>query len=489
MNRSASDLAFRSDQRHPWVEALFRCVYREGEAPPERAIAAEDEMLEFGTLDHGGDGDVGLAGYFLAGHQVSETVLAVIGQWFGALDDVPGLLDFGSGHGRVTRYFVRALGADRVTAAEIVPGMLSFQERRLGVATLASAHDPRELPADRRFGAIYVGSLFTHLPEATFGPWLAALTALLEPGGVLAFTVHDERLMPPDLEMTDGDLAFRPSSESRTIDHTEYGSTWVRPAFVERVLGSLGGDWAWRRFPRAICGYQDLWLVAEAGLEHRLRAVEIEPGVEAQVDRCELSSDRDAGSASLVVGGWAATVDGEQSVEEVALELAGGGLDGEDLFGGTAGERPPARFAAPVDRPLPAVAEALDRPAETPLGFCLRAALPVPLSHSRAVAILETRSRSGHRTIVWVGSLERLLHRTARENHLRYRQRVYELADVVTGMKRSAFWRLRRLWFVLKRGVGLTDEDPAGPHITDFDRRPEEEEGGETGEGDPPSHL
>ncbi|MGO9954693.1 MAG: hypothetical protein ACLP50_01710 [Solirubrobacteraceae bacterium] len=50
------------------------------------------------------------------------------------------------------------------------------------------------MPTSRRFDLVFVASPFTYLPDRAFGAWLSKLWELVAPGGVLAFSVHDEVL-------------------------------------------------------------------------------------------------------------------------------------------------------------------------------------------------------------------------------------------------------------------------------------------------------
>ena len=51
---------------------------------------------------------------------------------------------------------------------EILRDAVRFQEQMFGVNSLQSTTEPERFDCDRTFDCIFVASLFTHLPEATF---------------------------------------------------------------------------------------------------------------------------------------------------------------------------------------------------------------------------------------------------------------------------------------------------------------------------------
>ncbi len=436
----------------PWLEALTR-------ARPElrdsvvRTIHPMDEMLEVGYLDNGGDLDAALVAYFSSGAQVASSIDQLIRCRF---DEAPSsLLDFGSGFGRVTRFLANRYGAQRIWASDIVPETIDFQTRTLGTNAFLSAHDPTTLEPPREFDLIYVGSLFTHLPEETFGQWLECLRSWLAPGGLLAFTTHGETLLPPEHAMPDSGIFFKPSSESRTISHERYGSTWVTEGFVSRTLAGLGGL-QWRIIERGICGYQNLVLVADAH-SASLSAIDYDEGPQGQIESARVRGDKHDQTFTLELEGWSwhpadahEVVRIEGSVDHGALETVSSLSSRPDLV------------------------TALGEPGALLSGWQLDVPLDVPLSRSRSLVVVDVVSSGDARTLLYCGSIERLLHLCAAENFTRHRQRVYELAEIIEAMKKSVFWRLRKRWFRLKRAFGLTDEDPEGPPITATDRRPEE---------------
>jgi SAM-dependent methyltransferase len=365
------------------------------------------------------------------------------------------MLDFGCGYGRITRFLLRSLPADRLWVCDLLGDAVDFQQRHFGVRGFHSAALPEDLappPGAGLFDLIYVGSLFTHLPPQRFSPWFDRLSGLLSDDGLLVMSVHDRELMPPELAMPPAGICFRPHSESRTLDHAEYGSTWVTDEYVARVIdtprAASARSWRFRRVPRGLCAYQDLYLVSSAEAPDPA-ALAIDAGPQGQIETCEAPRP-----GELRLAGWAIGRGGA-GVERITVWL-----DGERI-----GE---CRELAP----RPDIAAAFGDEGCLRSGYGLELRLPVPCRRATAVLVVEATSPSGVRRTLYSGGLERLLHLTARENYLRHRQRVFELADIVERMKLSRFWRLRRSWFRAKRALGLSSDDPEGPRIAPTDRGP-----------------
>jgi SAM-dependent methyltransferase len=441
-------LAYRAADRHPWVEAVLRNRLGPEAGRLERAIHADDEMLEFSWTRNGGDLDAALAGYFVSGERIASSLSQLVEKRFGGWQAIGSFLDFGCGFGRVTRFVTLRTPRERIWASDVLAPAVRFQIERLGVNGFPSATDPAELRCDRRFDVVYVGSLFTHLPDGRFAAWFERLAGLLEPGGLMAFTVHDEELLPPHLEMPPEGLVFEPSSESRSLEGADYGSTWVTPSYVASVIERFGRYQA-RRIPRGLCDYQDLWLVTHRE-SSELRDLDYDGGVAGHVERADL------GAGALDLRGWAIHR-GKHRVESIAVLL---------------GDREVGRCERL--EPRDDLAAALGEPRFRDSGWRCTCELPVPLRRSSEVVQVSATSTGGASNLLFAGSLEQLLYVVNREAYVRHRQRVYELAEIVEAMKESHFWAMRRMWFRLKRGLGRTTEDPDGPKIADSDRRSED---------------
>lgn len=154
------------------------------------------------------------------------------------------VLEFASGHGRFTRHLVKAMGADRVTVSDVVPDAVRFATQTFGVQGLMSASVPEQVQWPRRYGLVFVLSLFSHLPRSTWSRWLKVLWDAVEPGGLLVFTTHGVKAAAFDhVTLDDEGYFFAASSESNAIDAQEYGTAFTAEPFVlARIAETVGAE-------------------------------------------------------------------------------------------------------------------------------------------------------------------------------------------------------------------------------------------------------
>ncbi|MDO5624443.1 MAG: class I SAM-dependent methyltransferase [Pseudomonadota bacterium] len=150
------------------------------------------------------------------------------------------VLEFASGHGRFTRHLVKALGPERLTVSDVVPQAVAFSTQHFGVRGVVSVADPAQLGLPGRYDLVFVLSLFSHLPRATWGRWLHALWQAVAPGGVLVFTTHGEYAVQRAGVGLDGEgFHFVAQSESHAISAQEYGTAFTSAAFVQARVDEL----------------------------------------------------------------------------------------------------------------------------------------------------------------------------------------------------------------------------------------------------------
>lgn len=446
-------------------DLLLRALGREElTAGVDLTIDDDDEMLRVLYERAGRDRQRARLMYLESGIDLWLTLRRVVEWRFGEAGRVGKLLDFASGYGRVTRFLVRDVPPARVWVSDIAAAGVEFQRRQFGVHSFVSASRPEELACDERFDCILVSSLFTHLPEATFLPWLRRLWELLTPGGVLAFSVHDASVLPDDRRLPPGGLLFEPSSESASLAGSEYGSTWVSEGFVREALRALAPDSSALRIPKALANYQDLYVVApepQADFSRLLLA----GGIEAFVEYSDwMPPDR------LVVQGWVADrVSGRLPVEVRGL------LDGEVVARcGAFSPRPDVSAMFPVES-VEVAAWRLEIPLPgDPAGLSPRLRIEAVDADGRASTIFE---RSAQEAVLRSCRLQLFTTQEARqrlEAELRRTVAEYEeslaalrretgarvgaLEARVGAMEASYFWRLRNRWFAVKRFLRLTAE-------------------------------
>jgi SAM-dependent methyltransferase len=432
----------------PLVLALLRSLGLKPGAL-ELAVDPHDEMLGFLEEAQRGDGDRALCAYFLSGASIAGALGQVLRWRFGEPGRVRRLLDFASGYGRVTRFLVGLVPAERLWVSDIDAAAVRFQERSFGVHGVVSTARPEDLPLPGSFDAILVTSLFTHLPAERFVSWLRVLLGLLTPEGVLAFSVHGEDVLPAGVTLPESGLLFQEISESGSLPTGDYGSTWVSETFVRSAVARAATDTppSVLRLRLGICNYQDLYVVVpEAGADFARLDFRYEPYL--ALEQCTLPSSR-----QLVISGWCATL------ANAAPRTVHVRLDGQ-LVG-----------SFPVDGVRPDVAAVLREPRFSRSGWGGVVALPSPRSHRIPLA-LSVEDERGAESLVQVSSLDAAMADCAGRNLGFVQQQLAEegrrlasaeletaaLQARIAAMEASRFWKLRNRWFALKRWLRWTDE-------------------------------
>ena len=448
-------LAFRSDETSPFVRALLADQgIAPGEVPLE--IDGRDEMLQFLLAGCEEDRERALFAYFRSGLSIAETLIQVLSWRFGDLGRIERLMDFASGYGRVTRFLLRHFPedtAERVRVSDVYADAVRFQEERFGVRGIVSTILPEDFACEERFDAILVTSLFTHLPEERFAGWLRRLLGLLRPGGLLAFSVHDEAVRDPGLPMPDTGLLFQELSESNTLETRDYGSTWVTEGFVRSALerAAEGPVSIWRA-ARGLCNFQDLYVaVREEAVD--VSDLHIHPEPLLVIDACTLERPD-----LLALSGWCVVRGGQ--VREVQASL-----DGRIVA------------ASPIEGLRTDVAAALGDERLARSGWMLLVPLPAGISRSAMLLIVRVVDERGVGHPLWAGTVETALFSAARQeidvlhrgldqlqarlaaSEARAAAEIAGLQARIAAMEASRFWKLRNAWFRLKGMLGSSSGD------------------------------
>ena len=181
------------------------------------------------------------------------------------------LLEFASGYGCVSRHLARLRDRYDLTACDIHPQAISFLQQRLGVPAILSRSSPADFTTERAFDVVFALSFFSHMPDSTFGDWIAALFARVADGGLLIFTAHGRQTLadlghPP--VHPDG-YWFSPYSEQKDIPGEQYGGMVASPFYViDRIARCEGA--ALVQFRESFWwGKQDLYIVRKASPDFR----------------------------------------------------------------------------------------------------------------------------------------------------------------------------------------------------------------------------
>jgi SAM-dependent methyltransferase len=187
-------------------------------------------------------------------------------------------LDMASGYGRVLRHLVRILGAEKVTACDNNGDALAFCASQFKVKTIPST-DFSALALGGKFDLIWVGSLFTHLPEHHATPLMWALAQHLAEAGTLVITTHGDRCAtreglkryktPPEIASSSQQYAQRFEEAGGYLfvlyaGRTDYGISFFGEAWMRTWLRQFNSLHVTRFERQGWYDHQDVWTLTSA---------------------------------------------------------------------------------------------------------------------------------------------------------------------------------------------------------------------------------
>lgn len=149
------------------------------------------------------------------------------------------LLEFASGFGRVSRFFVKNSNLS-LTVSDIHPKAMEFLERKLSVKSYLSTTLPENYNPPEEYDVIFCLSFFSHMPKNTWNRWLQQLYSQLTPTGMLVITTHGNTAK--NLRQIDTDsegFYFTTESEQLDLQTSDYGYTIVTNDYVKKSVSEL----------------------------------------------------------------------------------------------------------------------------------------------------------------------------------------------------------------------------------------------------------
>lgn len=379
-------LVYTTEEKNPLIDTLVRSLV----AQPEKInlnVDANDEMYQF-AAGHAKGHQEGLIQYFRAGLKLYDSYRQMVEWRFKSFDKVGNLLDFASGYGRATRFVLQALPPERIWASDIYADAVQFQQEQYGVNGLVSVLNPQDYKSEVKFDCIFVVSLFSHLPEATFTRWLAKLYSLLTPNGLLAFSVHDEAILPEWAVMPESGMWFYHHSESQTLDTNDYGGTWVTEGFVSRAIKeATGGQASYHRLPKGFDNYQDVYVVVP-GQGQDFSGFHYDSGPQGFLEKSEISAD----GTKLCLSGWAAPTTPGYTIQDLQFVVNGQVLQ---------------HCTPTIDRPD--IAAFFKRDDLIKSGWECEVDLPPGTNPYQAILSIKLLSTSGVVRVIHVGTIQKAL--------------------------------------------------------------------------------
>jgi len=293
----------------------------------------------------------------------------------------PAILDFACGYGRLLNLLIHDVPPDRIWASEIQPDAVSFAVEQFGVHGLLSSERPEDFEPGRSFDLIWVASLFSHLPPGLFQRWLQRLSGLLSPQGIMLFTVHDQALLPTDMEMPESGVLFIEGSENADLSTEIYGTTFVTEDYVRAAVSDVLGDrHSCMRLPRLINYEQDAYVIGGSPNRDLTEFADVPRGLRGWLDERSIGQD-----GALHLAGWAASMDNDQPVR---VEIS---VDGRPQPCQTGEARP-------------RVAEVLGKPGLSHCGWSAR--IELPRDRSETYLRIIARNNRGQRALIHAGALD-----------------------------------------------------------------------------------
>ncbi len=184
---------------------------------------------------------------------------------------VGSVLDFPCGHGRVLRALRLAFPEADLTASDLDRGGVDFCSEKFAARGVYSDHDLGKVDLGGGFDLIWVGSLFTHLPDSRWPHFLGFLIERLAPTGLLLFTTHG-RWSAHQIRQGHSPLAGSQAAREQLLREYEetgfgfvgtagqeaYGTSLTKPAAVLERLEAFEGLRLLAYFERGWARHQDV---------------------------------------------------------------------------------------------------------------------------------------------------------------------------------------------------------------------------------------
>ncbi len=102
------------------------------------------------------------------------------------------ILDLPCGYGRVSRWFNVFFPSARLYVSDIMKDATQYCVDNFNGIQIDSTPEPEDLVLPKNVDLIWVGSLFTHLPEQKVMDLLRKMTSCLSKDGIIVFTLHGD---------------------------------------------------------------------------------------------------------------------------------------------------------------------------------------------------------------------------------------------------------------------------------------------------------
>ena len=232
-------------------------------------VAKQDLMFINSLMDHSLNSTY--KAYLKTGINARNIIAKASSAAFGNLSNINSILDFASGYGRLTRHLVHDINRNKIWVSDIKQSAIEFQMDEFGVNGVNSTYVPEEFNPLNEFDVIYVGSLFSHLPQDLFKRWLKKLALTLSENGILIFTTLNRKSHRPNSNL---DFEYVENSEDVIFNFIEgsikergvYGMAFVSDDFMEEQIHSIKETVPFYYFHKNGLGKcQDVYVLSKKG--------------------------------------------------------------------------------------------------------------------------------------------------------------------------------------------------------------------------------
>jgi len=183
-------------------------------------------------------------GYFISGKKNTGVFWRLVKKFSPSLIEGKKILDYGCGHGRMTRHMRNFFQPMAIVAADVLSDGVDFCAKEFDTFPFVISNENPISKLNETVDVIIAVSVFSHLPRASFEANMGGLSTVLSKDGLLMFTANGEQWRENHKITLDGGFYFSnlaaraPKNEFKASDLPlhEYGQTCVSVDFVEALL-------------------------------------------------------------------------------------------------------------------------------------------------------------------------------------------------------------------------------------------------------------
>jgi len=202
-----------------------------------KTIHPDDDMMKYcESLDLGADS------YFKSGKTHLGVFIESIKRHRPSLLQNKRVLDYGCGHGRITRYLHNAFSPSELSVADVWDDGVKFCAKEFNAKPIFISNDNKITSS--KFDIIISYSVFSHLNPELFEIALTELSKKLDKNGLFLFTAKGEYIAKrKKISLKKGFHYISTQDLNETggrLDPEKYSLIIVTPSFVEKILDKIG---------------------------------------------------------------------------------------------------------------------------------------------------------------------------------------------------------------------------------------------------------